>query len=105
MPLSVEQEALCERLTNAADPDALAAVMLIRELAREIDQLWDRVSRTYREDLLHKQIQQLRAELSRAQEQLSRLSCREDNNSAHSLERDSSRTQPLEDIDLRGAGK
>jgi hypothetical protein len=75
MPLSVEQEALCERLMVAAEPAGQAAASLIRELAGEIDRLWDRLNRAYRDDLLHQEIRQLRAELGRAREQLTALSC------------------------------
>ena len=45
MPLSPEQETICERLDDGeADPRAAA---LIRQQAREIDDLWDRLSRAY----------------------------------------------------------
>ena len=39
MPLSPEQEALCERLEKGESTPAAAA--LIRQQAREIDDLWD----------------------------------------------------------------
>jgi hypothetical protein len=42
MPLSPEQEAVCERLAKG-ESEPLAAV-LIRQQAREIDDLWDRLS-------------------------------------------------------------
>jgi hypothetical protein len=45
MPLSPEQEVLCERLEKG-EPDPGAA-MLIRQQAQEIDNLWDRLSRAY----------------------------------------------------------
>ena len=45
MPLSPEQEILCERLEKG-EPDPRAAA-LIRQQAREIDDLWDRLSRAY----------------------------------------------------------
>ena len=45
MPLSPEQEVLCERLERG-EPDPSAAA-LIRQQAHEIDDLWDRLSRAY----------------------------------------------------------
>ena len=45
MPLSPEQEALCERLEKGESTPTAAA--LIRQQAREIDDLWDRLSRAY----------------------------------------------------------
>jgi hypothetical protein len=45
MPLSPEQEALCERLENVESMSTAAA--LIRQQAHEIDDLWDRLSRAY----------------------------------------------------------
>jgi hypothetical protein len=45
MPLSPEQEALCERLEKGESTPAAAA--LIRQQANEIDDLWDRLSRAY----------------------------------------------------------
>ena len=45
MPLSPEQDILCERLEKG-EPDPRAAA-LIRQQAREIDDLWDRLSRAY----------------------------------------------------------
>ena len=70
MPLSSEQEALCRRLEmGRAEPNAAA---LIRQQARDIDELWDRLSRAYavirREtpsDELQREIEQLRAQLER----------------------------------------
>ena len=45
MPLSPEQELICERLEDGvADPHAAA---LIRQQAQEIDDLWDQLSRAY----------------------------------------------------------
>ena len=45
MPLSPEQELICERLEDGeADPRAAA---LIRQQAQEIDDLWDQLSRAY----------------------------------------------------------
>jgi hypothetical protein len=45
MPLTPEQEALCERLENVESMSTAAA--LIRQQAHEIDDLWDRLSRAY----------------------------------------------------------
>ena len=45
MPLSPEQEALCERLEKRESTPTAAT--LIRQQAREIDDLWDRLSRAY----------------------------------------------------------
>ena len=45
MPLSPEQEALCERLEKGKSTPNAAT--LIRQQAREIDDLWDRLSRAY----------------------------------------------------------
>jgi hypothetical protein len=45
MPLSAEQEALCERLEKGESTPTAATV--IRRQAREIDDLWDRLSRAY----------------------------------------------------------
>jgi hypothetical protein len=45
MPLSSEQEALCRRLEMGSPEPGAAA--LIRRQAREIDDLWDRLSRAY----------------------------------------------------------
>jgi hypothetical protein len=45
MPLSPEQEILCERLEKG-EPHPRAAA-LIRQQAQEIDDLWDRLSRAY----------------------------------------------------------
>jgi hypothetical protein len=45
MPLSPEQEALCERLEKGESTPTAAA--LIRRQAHEIDDLWDRLSRAY----------------------------------------------------------
>jgi hypothetical protein len=42
MPLSPEQEALCERLEKGESTPTAAA--LIRQQAHEIDDLWDRLS-------------------------------------------------------------
>jgi hypothetical protein len=68
MPLSPEQEALCERLENGESTPTAAA--LIRQQAHEIDDLWDRLSRAYalvrREspaEMIQEEIKQLRAML------------------------------------------
>src|SRR6185503_10244912 len=45
MPLSPEQEALCERVEKG-EPEPGAAA-LIRQQAQEIDALWDRLSHAY----------------------------------------------------------
>jgi hypothetical protein len=45
MPLSPEQETLCERLEKGESMPSAAT--LIRQQAREIDDLWDRLSRAY----------------------------------------------------------
>jgi rubrerythrin len=45
MPLSPDQEALCERLENGESTPTAAT--LIRQQAHEIDDLWDRLSRAY----------------------------------------------------------
>ena len=45
MPLSPEQEAVCERLEKGESTPNAAA--LIRQQAHEIDDLWDRLSRAY----------------------------------------------------------
>ena len=45
MPLSPEQEALCERLEKGESTPAAAT--LIGQQAQEIDRLWDRLSRAY----------------------------------------------------------
>ena len=68
MPLSPEQEALCERLANVESMSTAAA--LIRQQAHEIDDLWDRLSRAYalvrREspaEMIQEEMEQLRAML------------------------------------------
>ena len=71
MPLSSEQEALCRRLEMGRPEPSAAA--LIRQQARDIDELWDRLSRAYlaivrREipsDELRREIEELRAHLER----------------------------------------
>jgi len=45
MPLSPEQQALCERVEKG-EPEPGAAA-LIRQQAQEIDALWDRLSHAY----------------------------------------------------------
>ena len=68
MPLSPEQEILCERLEKG-EPDPRAAALL-RQQAREIDDLWDRLSHAYalvrREspgEMIHEEMEQLPAML------------------------------------------
>jgi hypothetical protein len=70
MLLPSELEALCQRL-EMGEPEPTAA-SLIRQQAREIDELWDRLSRAYavvrREtpsDELQMEIERLRAQLER----------------------------------------
>ena len=43
MPLSPEQEVLCQRL----EKEMPSTAALIRQQAREIDELWDRLSHAY----------------------------------------------------------
>jgi hypothetical protein len=45
MPLSPEQEALCQRVEKG-EPEPGAAVLILQQ-AQEIDALWDRLSRAY----------------------------------------------------------
>jgi uncharacterized protein (DUF1786 family) len=66
MPLSPEQDILCERLEKG-EPDPRAAA-LIRQQAREIDDLWDHLSRAYAlvrqespAETMQDEIEQLRA--------------------------------------------
>ena len=68
-----EQEALCERLEKGESTPTAAA--LIRQQAREIDDLWDRLSRAYalvRQELpaemIQDEIEQLRAMLDERQQ-------------------------------------
>jgi hypothetical protein len=75
MPLSVEQEALCQRLEKEHGATAAAAAALIRQLAGDIDSMWDRLSRVYAlarqetpEDPIQNEIAQLRAELEQRQD-------------------------------------
>ena len=73
MPLSPEQEALCERLEKGESTPNAAA--LIRQQAHEIDDLWDRLlSRAYalvrREspgEMIQEEMEQLRAMLDARQ--------------------------------------
>jgi hypothetical protein len=69
MPLSPEQDILCERLEKG-EPDPRAAA-LIRQQAREIDDLWDHLSRAYAlvrqespAETMQDEIEQLRAMLT-----------------------------------------
>jgi hypothetical protein len=72
MPLSPEQEALCERLEKGESTPNAAA--LIRQQAHEIDDLWGRLSRAYalvrREspgEMIQEEMEQLRAMLDARQ--------------------------------------
>ena len=74
MPLSPKQEELCRRLEMGRPEPSAAA--LIRQQARDIDELWDRLSRAYlavrREipyDELRQEIEVLRAQLARGRPQ------------------------------------
>ena len=69
MPLSPEQDILCERLEKG-EPDPRAAA-LIRQQAREIDDLWEHLSRAYAlvrqespAETMQDEIEQLRAMLT-----------------------------------------
>ena len=73
MPLSPEQEILCERLEKG-EPDPRATT-LIQQQAREIDDLWDRLSRAYAlvrqespAEMIQDEIEQLRAMLDERQQ-------------------------------------
>ena len=73
MPLSPEQEILCERLEKG-EPEPLAAA-LIRQQAREIDDLWDRLSHAYAlvrqespAEMIQDEMEQLRAMLDERQQ-------------------------------------
>ena len=68
MPLSPEQEALCERLEKGESTPNAAT--LIRQQAHEIDDLWDRLSvaptRSFAEspgEIIQEEMEQLRAML------------------------------------------
>ena len=72
MPLSPEQEALCERLEKGESTPNAAA--LIRQQAHEIDDLWDRLlSRAYAlfvespGEMIQEEMEQLRAMLEARQ--------------------------------------
>jgi Flp pilus assembly protein TadB len=71
MPLSPEQEALCERLEKGESTPNAAA--LIRQQAHEIDDLWDRLlSRAYSfaespGEMIQEEMEQLRAMLDARQ--------------------------------------
>jgi hypothetical protein len=47
VPLSRQDQELCQRLEQRQEPIAAAAAAQIRRLAREVDELWDRLSRVY----------------------------------------------------------
>jgi hypothetical protein len=73
MPLSPEQEALCERVEKG-EPEPGAGA-LIRQQAQEIDDLWDRLSRAYAlvrqespAEMIQDEIEQLRAMLDKRQQ-------------------------------------
>ena len=75
MPLSPEQEAVCERLEKGESTPNAAA--LIRQQAHEIDDLWGRLSRAYalvrREspgEMIQEEMEQLRAIDARQHSQL-----------------------------------
>ena len=70
MPLSPKQEELCRRLEMGRPEPSAAA--LIRQQARDIDELWDRLSRAYLairpeipSDELWREIEEVRAHLER----------------------------------------
>jgi hypothetical protein len=74
MPLSSQQEELCRRLEMGRPEPSAAA--LIRQQARDIDELWDRLSRAYLavrreipDDELRQEIEVLRAQLARGRPQ------------------------------------
>ena len=73
MPLSPEQEALCERLEKGESTPTAATV--IRRQAREIEGLWDRLSRAYAlirqespAEIIQDEMEQLRAVLDERQQ-------------------------------------
>ena len=73
MPLSPEQEILCERLEKG-EPDPRATALICQQ-AREIDDLWDRLSRAYAlvrqespAEMIQDEIEQLRAMLDERQQ-------------------------------------
>jgi hypothetical protein len=47
VPLSRQDQELCQSLEQRQEPIAAAAAAQIRRLAREVDELWDRLSRVY----------------------------------------------------------
>ena len=47
VPLSRQDQELCQRLEKRQEPIAAAAAARIRRLAGEVDELWDRLSRVY----------------------------------------------------------
>jgi rubrerythrin len=72
MPLSPEQEVVCERVEKG-EPEPRAAA-LIRQQAKEIDDLWDRLSHAYalvrREspaEMIQEEMEALRAKLEERQ--------------------------------------
>jgi hypothetical protein len=68
MPLFPEQEVLCDRLEKGESMPTAAA--LIRQQAHEIDDLWDRLNRSYAlvrhespAEMIQEEMEQLRAML------------------------------------------
>jgi hypothetical protein len=48
MPLTPQQDALCQKLERQVAPEiGVAAAALIRQQASEIDSLWDRLTHAY----------------------------------------------------------
>jgi hypothetical protein len=94
MPLSPEQEALCERLEKGESTPTAAT--LIRQQAREIDDLWDRLSRAYAlvrqespAEMIQDEMEALRAMLDeRRSSQLKKSWCRSRLVSAPGLKKD-----------------
>jgi hypothetical protein len=69
MPLSPQEEVLCERLEKGEPVPSAAA--FIRQQAHEIDDLWDRLNRAYAlssprvpVDMIQQEMEQLRAMLN-----------------------------------------
>jgi hypothetical protein len=54
MPLTPQQDALCQKLEQQVAPEiGLDAAALIRQQASEIDSLWDRLTHAYMGDDFH----------------------------------------------------
>ena len=47
MPLTPQQDALCQKLEQQVAPEIGSAAALIRQQASEIDSLWDRLTHAY----------------------------------------------------------